>query len=453
MPQARDDGLAVAQQTLARALGRARAGEDRELLQKVREGGEALAHLLGGLLKMSHLHASDNRAFDAPVAEVTRLVASLLELLGTVHVATVEDQVYVNEVRVRTDGNGGGKDLGAELARHGAGGVSFHAALAESEVRALVAAFSQKAAAQAPRRAAQQALVERGVRSVELAPRYRYRMEAEGASQQDASEALRQTVRLVEETFDHLAAGRILNPLPLRRAVVGLLQLGPATPDLWEPPSGGAPHAQHAASVTLLALLVGKAARLRASVLQDLGLAALVHDAGYAALPSETAAGPEGLARHPGEGARLLLRQRGFHEAKLLRLRAVLDHHREHVEPRGRPSILGEILRLAEDYTTLLRVYAGRVSPADALGAMLRAGGRIYHPVLAQLMVNALGKFPPGTLLELEDGRYARVVSPVRSPETFATPLVRLYDARTRALSPERHDLANGPAVRRALAG
>jgi response regulator RpfG family c-di-GMP phosphodiesterase len=203
----------------------------------------------------------------------------------------------------------------------------------------------------------------------------------------------------------------------------------------------------------MVALLVGRAAGFRQAFLQDLGLAALVHDAGYAGLPTDTAAGPEGLMRHPAEGARIMLRQRGFHPAKLRRLRAVLDHHRDYVEPRGRPSALGQVLRLAEDYATLIRVYASRISPADALGAMAAAAGRTYNPALTQVMVNALGRYPPGTLLELEDGRYARSVAPVRSPETFAAPLVRIYDLKTRALSAERHDLALEGAIRRALPG
>ena len=84
---------------------------------------------------------------------------------------------------------------------------------------------------------------------------------------------------------------------------------------------------------------------------------------------------------------------------------------------------------------------------------MSRAAGRLYQPALAQLMVNVLGRYPPGPLLELDDGRFARSVSPVRSPETFAQPLIRVYDLRTRALSGEREDLALAGEVRRAMPG
>jgi hypothetical protein len=446
--------LSSAQQSLGRALGRARAGEDRDLARKVREKGEALAQLLAGLLAMGRIHAADNRAFEAPLEQLAGALGELVTLLGPVHLAAVEDQVYVNDVRVRAESRGGARDLGTELAKHNVGGLSFHSALDPATLRDLIAVFVREPATVAPRRSLQQALFERGIRSVELSPRFRFRTEEEErVRERDPVEAVLRVMRLVQDSFDNLAAGRVLNPLPLRRGVVAILEIGPEAPGLWEALGQGLPHATHAASVALVALLVGKAAGLRASLLQDLGLAALLHDLGYSRLPPDVSATSEGLSRHAAEGARLMLRQRGFHEAKLRRMRAVLDHHRDHAGPRGHPSIMGQILRLAEDYATLRRVHGARISPADALGAMARAAGRLYHPVLTQVMVNALGRHPPGTLLELEDGQYARSVSPVRGPETFATPLVRVYDVATRALSAERFDLALGGAVRRVLPG
>ena len=448
------DDLSRAQQSVSRAVARARVGEDADLAQRVRERGEALASVLAGLLKLSRVHAADNRAFDAPLAELVRALGQLVELLGTVHLLCVEDQVFVNEVRVRSDAVGV-RDLGDELARHNAGGLSFHDALSVEGARALMAALARPPPDHARRLALQQALAGTPARAVEPTARQRFLAQGEdGAARRAPVETLRRVLALAEETYDNQATGRVLNVLPLRRAVAEIIDLGPATPELWEGGVEALPHASHAVSVTMVALLVGKAAGMAGGALQDLGLAALLHDVGYAGLPAEVAPGPEGLARHPAEGARMLLRQRGFHLGKLRRLRAVLDHHRDHADPLGPPSALGQVLRLAEDYATLLRVYAGRISPADALGAIARAAGRLYHPALAQVMVNVLGRYPPGTLLELEDGRLARSVAPVRSPETFAAPLVRLVDPGTRAVSAVRHDLAESRiGVRRALPG
>jgi hypothetical protein len=449
------DDLQQAQRTLSRTLGKARAGEDRELAQRVRENGEALAQMLAGLLKMTRVHAADNRAFDAPIAEFCRALSALAELVGVVHLVAVEDQAYVNEMRLRSEGRPGLKDLGAELRRHNVGGISFQAELRSEQARALVAGFGAPPTEPYPRTALRSRLALDGVASVQLHGVFRFRTteDLEGGTA-DPAAALRRALHLSAEAWDALASGRVFNPLPLRRAVSEILEIGPLSPALWDAWVVGMPRRDHALSVALHALLLGQAVGFPKGVLQDVGVAGLVHDVGYAALGNGPgSAGPEGLARHPGEGARVLLRQRGFSDAKVRRLRAVLDHHRGQAEPRGRPSAVGSILRIAEDYSSFVRVYGQRITQADVLAAMSRAAGAFYHPVLAQLLVNALGRFPPGTLLELADGRRVRSTSPVRSPETFAAPLARFVDPATGEPSGPIIDLSAGPAVKRALPG
>ena len=447
------DELARAQSSLGRALGRARAGEDRELAQKVREGGEQLVQMLSGLLRLTRTHSAENHAFDAPVVELGRGLAALVELLGAVHLVTVEDQVYLNDIRVKSEGKAGGKDLGAELRRHNTGGLSFHAPLDGPAIRALVAAMGAAPAAEAPRHAVGQRLAQAGLTAVELAPIYRFttvRTDSE-APRRDPGEVLARLLELTGEAWDHVAAGRVLNPLPLRRSIIEALETGLESPPFWLAFPDCPPHSRHAVEVAMTSLLLGKAAGLPAGLLQDLGIAALVHDAGY--LSPGVGEGAAGLARHPVESARVVLRQRGFSEAKVRRLRAVLEHHRDAADPVQRPSTMGAILRLAEDYANVIRLYGAKVGRAEALGAMLKAGGRLYHPVLAQLLVNALGRFPPGTLLELGDGRYGRVTAPVRRPELWDRPLVRLLDQRSQLPTGELVDLADGPGPRRAFAG
>lgn len=445
------DELQQAQQELSRVLSRARAGEDRDLMQRVRESGEQLAHLLSGLLKLTRVHAPENRAFDAPVAEFSRAVGALVELLGAVHLVTVEDQVYVNDVRIRTDARAGARDLGADLRPHQIGGLTFHAPLPDAGVRALIRTLAAPPEGEAPRAVLLQRLQEAGLGTVEPAGLFRFRLD-EGEDQRSPEETVRRMLGLVTETCINLQAGRALNPLPLRRAVLEVLDVGLGAPAFWGGfPSEAAPHARHALEVATVALATARAAAFPPAFLQDLGIAALLHDTGY--LAHGMVDGPQGYARHPLEGARVALRQRGFHEAKVRRLRAVLEHHRDLATPNARPSPGGAILRLAEDYVNVVRLYGARVLRADALGAMVKGGGTLYQPALAQVMVNALGRHPPGTLLELDDGRYARVAAPARAPELWDKPLVRLLDPRTREPGSELLDTARGLGIRRAVPG
>jgi len=447
------DDLQQAQRSLGRSVGKARAGEDRELAQRVRETGETLAHMLGGLLKMSHVHAADNHAFDAPVAEFGRALQTLHGLIGTVHLVAVQDQVYVNDLRIRTERAGGARELGAELRRHNVGGCTFQAPLAPAAVRAAVAAFAAPPEEPHPRTALRAKLAAGGAEALELQGIFRFRVTGETAGGVDPGEALRRAMRLSQEAWGALAAGRAFNPLALRRAVAEIVECGALAPRLWDTWVTQLPRHEHALAATLHALLLGEALGIGRAGLQDLGVAGLLHDVGYAAMQGGVAAaGADGLARHPGEGARALLRQRGFSEAKVRRLRAVLDHHRGAGDPAGPPSLFGAVLRIAEDYTTFLRLHGSRISATELLGAMVRSGAAHYPPALMQLFVNALGRHPPGTLLELAGGLRVRSVSPARDRQRFATPLARPVDGRGAPVG-EPVDLAEGPAIARALPG
>jgi hypothetical protein len=127
------------------------------------------------------------------------------------------------------------------------------------------------------------------------------------------------------------------------------------------------------------------------------------------------------------------------------RVLAVYDHHRQIVETvGGRSTLLGRVLHMADDYDNLVR---SGISPARAIGSISGGAGIRYDPVLFQAFINKLGRFPPGTLLKLEDGSIARTTSIVRSPETFALPravLVRTADGK-RPEGMAVIDLAKGP--------
>jgi hypothetical protein len=430
------DTVDTMQQELEKALERANQADDRELSGRVREEGHRLVFLLNGLMRTSRLYHTDNAAFEAPTTEFTAVLSSLMELLGAVHVVCVEDQIYVNDVRlrVRPSEQGVVESLVAELGRHDVGGISFHRPLDPSGVKALAQALAGQAAESDHPRAALAARLA-SVGDVELSGRFRFRLGGEPTPvQRDYTEAVRRGASVVQEAMANLASARLPNPLPVRRAVIELVD------SLKQDPGQGAAEPlrrrrlgvgeQHLLSVSSLSLLLGQAIGLSEGALSDLGVAAMLHDVGYTRTQERSA--------HTCEGARLLLRQRGFHEAKIRRLAVVLEHHLPYdsgSDPDGstsagvRPSLFARILHIADDYDVMTAPRPGQpppLSPAWALASMWNARGSSYDPTLLALFARALGRFPPGTLLELSDGRWGLSVSGGRDRQRFGWPVVRI---------------------------
>lgn len=431
--------IRAAQEDIALALLTARAEEDRELARTVREQGERLAHINYGLLQLTRIHAVTNAAFDHPVAEFARVVGDLVGLLGPVHLVCVEDQIYVNDVRVRFETHPEhAAAFGRLLARHGVGGITYHAPLDDETVRTMVELFAADAAPDDPRGRLERRLVDVGVTTVELHPPFRYRGE-DDVRQRAPDEAFLDAAAALDEALANLESGRLVNPLPIRRTVIDIMEAtaggdlvaAVATADrrLPEP-------ARHPVAVTGLSLAVARAVGLPITVAAHVGVAAMLHDTGYAAGGGKAAP----FARHGRAALRLLLGQRGFHEARVARLLTVLEHHRRFAGDGDPPSLPARIVHLADDYDRMTRSWSRRppaAAPPEALRRICGAAGREYDPTLVQGLVNVVGAYPPGSWLRLDDQRTVEVVSGVRRPETFDRPLCRVVDPRTGRLGDE----------------
>lgn len=423
------------QQGLEKALQAASQADDRELAGKVRDEGRRLVFILHGLLRTSRLHDKDNAAFEAPSKEFSSTLQGLLDLLGAVHIVCVEDQIYVNDIRLR--GNPREQlvieSFVQEFSRHNVGGISFHGPMKPEGVRTFAQQVAQpRFDVEQPRTALELRLTSVG--DIALTGTHRFRIGGEPTQQQkDYSDAMKRGASVVAEAVQNLAADRIPNPLPVRRAVIDMVNSIREKPDAGttEPfkKTAGCAGEQHLLSVTSLTLTLGEAVGLPEGALSDLGVAAMLHDIGYTKVPDHSG--------HCAAGARQLMRQRGFHEAKIRRLLLVLEHHDPYADPdkggtptpETMPSLFARILRITNDYDLLIATRPGQpppLSPALALSHMWAARGTLYDPHLLALFVQLLGRFPPGTLLELSDGRWALSVSGARDKQHFSWPLVRI---------------------------
>ena len=441
--------ITLAQFTIGQAIQGARGGEDREVAQTVRDLGEHLVRQIHGLLKLTRMHASDNAAFVQPTREAVQTFQRLYDLLGVTHLVCVEGLVYVNDVRVRIEERSA-MELGEELLRHGCGGLTFEEPLDGVEVRALCglvvngatggAVVSPVEAGESPRSELDRfrsALRASGLDPVSASGVHRFLMSSQGqtARHTDPRVVVRAAMVTVADAFDNLFLARLPNAIPVRRAVIGLIEhadeaivasaeLDPTLPA----------HAQHAVRVTTLALRIALELGFSDAALADLGVACMLHDVGYA---DRVGGLPPNFDAHSGSGTRLLLRQRGFHQAKIKRLLATVGHHAP-FDGTPRPSLYARILRIADDYDTLTRDRrsGALATPPEALGRMQSAVGTQYDPVLFQVFLNAVGPFPPGTRLLLADGRVVVSASCSRGAARFGKPicwLLRYADGRAPA--------------------
>ena len=422
------DEIHSAQVQLGTTISRARAGEERELSRQVRETGEKFARIFYGLLRMTRIHTLDNVVFNQPVQEFHRVLDHLCKLLGAVHLICVEDQVYVNDVRIRFEAASDHiEGLGAELHRHGVGGISFNDVITKKQVMILIELIMGGAAQKAPRIVLQRKLNEKGMSSVELQGIFRFRIKGESVRSMDREfrEVYQQSAEVIAEAYRNLSANRLPNPLPVRRLVnewIDVSRSASIADMAWDHDKRLPHYSRHTLMVTNLSVLIGIAAGFSDATLGDLGVAAMFHDAG-SSLKENGYWVPH--HRHATAGLRSLMRQRGFHEAKVRRLLAVVEHHRPYDSPQGRPSLFARIIHIADDYDILTRFRPGKgpvmVQP-DALARMAANSGTSYDPDLFQVFVNNMGMFPPGSILRLESGRIVVSVYGARIKKTFATP-------------------------------
>jgi hypothetical protein len=453
------DEIRNAQVQLGTALFQARAGEDREISRQVREKGEQFAKILYGLLRMTRIHSLDNVAFEQPVQDFRSTLGSLCKLLGTVHLVCVEDQVYVNDVRIRFEiASEHVEAIGADLRLHRVGGISFNDVITEKQILILVGMIMGSPARKSPRTAFQRKLNEKGMSSIELQGIFSFRMKEEKIHKinREFKEVYRQSAGIIAEAYRNLAANRLPNPLPIRRLVNEMIDTSrsASVADLARDHDRRLPHyARHTLMVTNLSLLIGGETGFSNATLSDLGVAGMFHDVGYS-LKEDGYWVP--FERHTTAGLSSLMRQRGFHEAKVRRLLAVVEHHRPYNSPKGRPSLFARIIHIADDYDILTRFRPGKgpiLSHPDALARMAAHTGKAYDPDLFQVFVNKMGMFPPGSILRLASGRLVVSASGARSRKTFAKPLcqvVRNADG-SKAGNRERVDLAGEDRVTKVL--
>jgi HD-GYP domain-containing protein (c-di-GMP phosphodiesterase class II) len=222
----------------------------------------------------------------------------------------------------------------------------------------------------------------------------------------------------------------------------------------------------HPVNVTVIALLLGRALNLPQEDLCDLGMAALLHDMGKV----KTGVRLRWLEEDPGtpehqvyqahvkqsvaQGTSMALPDKA--------LRAMAEHH-EMCDGTGFPaqlrgdqiSLLGKVLALVNRYDNLCNPDqpVSNLTPHDALALIYTQFKSCFDERVLNTFVRMMGIYPPGSMIQLTDERYAMVVSvnasrPLKPSVLVYEPAVPRHAALVLDLEQSE---ATGLSIRRSL--
>lgn len=196
----------------------------------------------------------------------------------------------------------------------------------------------------------------------------------------------------------------------------------------------------HALNITMLALILAREAKLSPEEMRVLGLGTLLHDIGKEKIPSQillkkspwTMAERNFYQQHVLYGIEMAKQLPGIPAAAL----QVIAQHHELLDGSGYPGKLkGEQIGRAARIAIIVNAFdnycnssnlAEAMTPAETISFMFRKEQGKYDPALMQLFVRCMGVYPPGSVVQLNDGQIGLVMSV--NPGRLLQPSLLLYD-------------------------
>ncbi len=266
------------------------------------------------------------------------------------------------------------------------------------------------------------------------------------ADQQASLQVCERQFGMAAQTFKHVADIALAQPQLAREQTEALIQeflsgiLGEeeaAIRLLSE--KAGEKTSLHSINVTVISLLLGKTLKLSKPEMLDLGMGALLHDIGKMELPDRlrwfdeqfNAAERQLYQSHVQHGVNMARKMSLAGNATL----AIAQHH-EYTDGSGFPShvqadkmsSLSRIVSLVNRYDNLCNPgnSALAITPHEALSQIFTQHKALFEAATLTAFIRMMGIYPPGSVVQLTDERFALVVS-VNSDRPIK-PRVVIYD-------------------------
>ncbi|MCA6215304.1 DUF3391 domain-containing protein [Ideonella sp. B7] len=220
----------------------------------------------------------------------------------------------------------------------------------------------------------------------------------------------------------------------------------------------------HAMNVTVVSLLLARSLSMAAPDLLDLGTGALLHDIGKLALPERVRLPREDFTHaeqalyrdHVAQGV-LQGQRMGLKAGALL----VLAQHHEYADGSGFPrgskldsqSVPARIVSMVNLYDNLCNgaLPSQSLTPHEALSRMFAQSRSKFDVAILSGFIRLMGIYPPGSVVQLSDDRYATVTA-INAARPLK-PRVQVYDPSRSSSRAIHLDLETTPdlGIRRSL--
>jgi HD-GYP domain-containing protein (c-di-GMP phosphodiesterase class II) len=405
-----------------------------------RHGGLIISRL-HGVLRAMRLYDASNRALQQQQADLLEALNALMEdeitLLG------MGEYFYVNGVRLRADATQVAifRAVLEEFEAREVSGLRFAVGVTLEELEAFLRVF-RDARHRPGAKVLEEELMRIGVRRIAPIQAKQVSTQTQEAENTDGPNAARQRARVVfrkavSGTRDVLQrtartgrpalqqARRVVQPVVdqlLKDAdqLVGMTALKQHDEYTYA----------HCVNVSILSVRMGQQMGLGRAELANLGVAALLHDTGKIAVPTDVLRKPGKLdddewvsiRRHPIEGVRIVSRLPGISELMLDSMCVAFEHHMNvdhtgypRVRDGGRLNTFSRIVAVADifDAVTSHRSYRKRpLTPHEALRLLLGRERDHFDPAVLASLVQTVGLYPAGTVFRTRSGRLMISVAP-----------------------------------------
>lgn len=421
---------------------------------KVQSLGRLLVMQLHMVLRTFKLHEPTNQALLIASENLRDTINTLWAAVGgAVRLQLVDGVAYLNDTRLRLDATLEShiQFLQQELSRRELGGIAFARPVDAEALRHFIQLLTREVSTSEDVRALREALQQFKELAMELLDP-RVFVDEEGSDDEvkvdrrtfalqayaKAIVAMREGVRQVrdaEAPTSNLSTTRIVQDLVDigSERVNFLLKLSAIK-------SADDYAYTHAANTCILSLVLGRALGVSRLDLVDLGLAGLFADIGFATLPPELLDRERALtATERQEVQTAMLRQvrsifqgTRLTDALMRRVVVAYEHHLPYRDPEhGNVNPLHPFSRIvavadAFDALTTRRPWRDGYPADEALEILRQESGRRFDPLVVRLLVNLMGLYPLGALVELASGEIGVVYHSSHDPAFRDRPWVKL---------------------------